>query len=256
MENNSKFTKIALAILLTLLLGYSAYATYTIIDLRNDVKNIENENNENNDNQSNNNETPNTQDQIAFENDTLKEYTHPNYPEVKIRYFQDWKIKVNDYEQSEELTSIATDILLTKSNITLAFHMYPTEMYDSTCSGRFYKYEDLAITNLENGWFRKPANISAHSSYIRDVAFNGTKEFNSLFDCMDLFYKNPDDYEFGIYDDSETFVVNYKDTNSDEGIGLLFINLISDGEIDNEIVNEADKIVTQSSYGFYIEQSN
>ena len=41
MENNSKFTKIALAILLILLLGYSAYATYSILDLRNRNENIE-----------------------------------------------------------------------------------------------------------------------------------------------------------------------------------------------------------------------
>ena len=180
MENNSKFTKIALTILLILLLGYSTYATYTIIDLRNDIKNFEKENNENNDNQSNDTDTPDTQDQNASDDNSLKEYTHPNYPELKIKYYEDWIIDIDetqiDYiiltEDSKTVNTKASqlDITLKQDSVTIQIASTPTEMW-GTAGGTAYKYDEKEIVILNENWVRIQEDDSYYYAPKNNITF-------------------------------------------------------------------------------------
>ncbi|HOU75563.1 MAG TPA: hypothetical protein PK957_00375 [Candidatus Dojkabacteria bacterium] len=255
MENKAKFTTIALAILLILFIGYSAYATYTIIDLRNDLKNIENTANTKDDNQIESESTSNSNTSEK----TLKEYIHPLYPEVKIKYDNSWKLEIKEEEFtmsvfSSEFDSIGTKtsvknvlIELEKDSTKIKFHMSPSMMYGSECSGFFYTKEEKSINQLENGWFRIESDTGY--DYIRNAVFHGTEDYETFAECALWQNQNADDYDFGIYDDAGTVVTEY---NHEGLLGLLYITIEVNSDNDSELLKEADEIVTQSSYGFYI----
>lgn len=127
MKNKSLFTKIALAILILLLATYSCVATYfLVVNREKGIENNESEEVKDETKENEKDEEKNTSD------NKIKEYTHPNYPDMVIKYDDSWKLDVKekeeeffpvdsegnwDYDNTEKYTSLT--ITLEKDNTKL-----------------------------------------------------------------------------------------------------------------------------------------
>lgn len=259
MENKSKAIKIALTILIALLVGYSGWATYQL------VKNREQrtENNEN--------ETKNEQEEVENEQSTTnnngkettvldKEYTHPNYPDLVIRYDNSWTLStvekshkeaVNPYEPgSPEIDVTELYIKIAKNNVEINIDTFPISMWGSA-GGTLHTKDEIEIVKIGDDWVR----ISNDEGYYyapRNNVIIRTEETQKFNDFIDMsFYEEPytESHEYVIYDGAGIIGGIYHDTDEGyESFALISVKLKIDGEVDNETVEKADQIILQSTF--------
>lgn len=256
MENKSKFTKIALAILILLLATYSCIATYFLIVNR--EKRIEN--NESDEVKDETKENEKDEEGNTSDN-KLKEYTHPNYPDMVIKYDDSWKLDVTekneefilvsengdwDFDKTEEYTSLTINLVKGNTKLKITTWMPIIMGWEGS---NFYQYENdkIVLDAISPDMYRFHKNNTFTYLDNECITFSDDPEFRQMLE----FEGNQDnDYDIAVSPVCEDITFETKFSNQAVQSNDIFVTIYGEinGNKDDSLLEEADQIIMQSEF--------